>query len=60
MLDLEHPAESLEWQTQGILLSFHDWNEKQSSKVSFLVLPRRDRVESLGACLEVVAMSRRQ
>jgi len=60
VLDLEHPAESLEWQTQGALLSFHDWNEKQSSKVSFLVLPRRDRVESLDACLEVVAMSRRQ
>lgn len=60
MLDLEHPAESLEWQTQGTLLSFHNWNEKQSSKVSFLVLPRRERVESLGACLHMVAMSRRQ
>lgn len=32
-------------QIQGTLLSFHNWNEKQSSKVSFLVLPRRERVE---------------
>lgn len=60
MLDLEQPAESLDWQTQGTFLSFHNWNEKQSSKVSFLVLPRRERVESLGACLDMVAMSRRQ